>query len=134
MIIIRTPDRLRPTLKQYLSLKWWLADDRMDAGWTRKGWGWRNPMANAFHTIIGVNHLPRLTVGTNGIDTYPVKNVQLGLTMTFRCRGLIPVLLPLMAFKLFGYEICIGWKFTGAFCPLSIRKEHAKNATDVKPS
>ena len=133
MIHLRSGDRPHPTFKQYFHIKWLWTDDRMDEGWTDKGWFRRNPFCNCFQTVIGVNHLPRVTWSLQGEDSFlPGWGFQLGMTLTFRF-GCIPVLLPMISYRGVDWEWLTGWKMNGGFSPLTFRRSHAKNATDAKP-
>ncbi len=132
MINLRSGDRPHPTLRQYLSLYWLATDDKIDPGWTAWGWFKRNPFYNALATVIGVNHLPRITASTDAKgDSFPAYGLLFASTLCFRF-GYLPVCLPWIAWRGLGVEGGIGWKMNGT-ASITLRRQGAKNATEVDP-
>ena len=116
-------NRRPATLWQWLNPVWWLSDEERNPAWPWWRWWLRNPFANLWAVIVGVQHLPRVVV-----TTYPGNFAARGWVFAWTLADGRWLPLPYASFRCRWFEWACGWKTHGGFSPITLRRANAPNA------
>jgi len=115
---------------EWLNPYWWASDVELAKypKWSWLKWFKRNPFSNFKSRIVGVAYIKPRVWRSN------VTNGQLwayhGWSFAITTIPYVPIALPWVGYRA-KYEMGIGWKTDGSFCPFMYRKAHSKNATEI---
>lgn len=120
----RTPNRLKPTLLQWINPMWWADDAERNTRWPRWRWFLRNPFCNFLSVIVGVADCYRTVHYSRSPWTFAQDGgINYGYTMID--GGICP--LPFISYRGSVMECGIGWKTSGGF-GISCRRANSPNA------